>query len=364
MDYYKILGVTKNASPEEIKKAFYKLAHKYHPDKGGDAEKFKEINQAYQILSNKEKRAQYDRYGRIFEGTGAGTGNAGFQQRDFNFSNFDFSFGKENMEGLEDVLENIFGFGFSKRTREKKDIKAGEDILITITINLEETLEDQKKEMVVDKYITCSRCGGSGGEPNTKIKECFSCRGTGFVQEIKKSFLGVFTKRGVCPECKGEGNVPEKPCNVCQGEGRIKAKTTVKFTLPKGIDSNQIIKIKELGHAGRRGGKAGDLHVRVNLNPHPRFIRRGDDLYVKINITFSQAVLGDEIKIKTLDGEAILKIPAGTQTNKTFIISKKGISRFFSSGRGDLYVKVDVHIPQKISDNQKKILQELKREGL
>lgn len=362
MNYYKILGITKNASAEEIKKAFYKLAHKYHPDKGGDDKKFKEINEAYQVLSNKEKKAQYDKYGEAFEGT---TQGGGFQQGGFNFSNFDFSFQQENTEGFEDILENIFGFNFKGKPSEEKNIKTGKSRLIEISMDLKEVLEDQKKEIILDTYIACDRCRGGGGEPNTKIKECFACRGTGIVQEMKKSFLGVFTKQSICPECKGEGNIPEKLCNVCQGEGRIKAKNSAKFTIPKGIDSNQIIKIKGLGDAGRRGGKAGDLHIKIALNPHPHFTRKGDDLYHQINISFSQAALGDKIKIKNLDNSEIaLKIPAGVQSGKIFISPKKGIPHFFNFGRGNLYIKINIQTPQKISKNQKKALEELKKQGL
>ncbi len=360
IDYYKILGVAKNASIEEIKKAFYKLAHKYHPDKGGDEKKFKEINQAYQILSNKEKRAQYDKYGQVFEGAQ----HKGFQQAGFNFSNFDFSSQQEGMEGLEDILENIFGFNFREKAS-RKDTKTGQDILIKVNMNLKEVFKDQKKEIALNKYVLCLRCKGSGGEPNTKIKECFACRGTGIVQEMKKSFFGIFTKRSICPECKGEGNTPEKLCNVCQGQGRVKAKTIAKFTIPKGIDSGQIIKIKGLGDAGKRGGKAGDLHVKVVLNPDLSFIRKGDDLYHQVNISFSQAALGDKIKIKTLDDdEIIIKIPAGIQVGKTFIIPKKGVPHFFNFGRGNLYIKINIQVPQKISKNQKKALEELKKQGL
>ena len=208
-DYYKILGVPRNASQEEIKKAYYRLAHKYHPDKGGDEEKFKEINEAYRVLSDKEKRAQYDKYGRVFEETPSGAQTEGF---DFQWVwrkpgvDFDFDF-----EDLEEMVQEIFGFG---RPRKKKDLKRGKDIEIELEISLKETLKPLKKEVVLTKYIVCPRCQGSGAEPGTKIKECFSCRGTGRVHQIKETFFGSFTRYVVCPECKGEGYYPEHPCIV------------------------------------------------------------------------------------------------------------------------------------------------------
>jgi len=357
-DYYKILGVSRNASPGEIKKAYYKLAHKYHPDKGGDEKKFKEINQAYQILSDKEKRTQYDRFGRVFERT-PGKGAGGF---DFNWAwgrpgiDFEFGFGD-----LEEMMEEIFGSGFSPR----RDLKRGRDIRIDIEISLENTLKGKKKEITLQKNIVCSRCSGTGAEPGTKIKECFSCRGTGRVQQIKKTFFGSYTKYIICPECRGEGNLAEKPCNVCQGEGRIRGKEDIEIFVPAGVDSNQIIKIKGKGTAGRRGGKAGDLYVRIFIKPHPIFKRKRDDLYLKIPISFSQAALGDEIEIPTLEGKKILlKILSGIESGKILRISRKGIPHFGASGRGDLYVELVVKTPKKLTKKQKELLKKLKEEGI
>lgn len=357
-DYYQILGVNKNASPEEIKRAYYKLAHKYHPDKGdGDEKKFKEINEAYQVLSDKEKRTQYDRFGRVFEGV---PGGEGF---DFQWAwarpDIDFEFG---FEDLGEMVEEMFGFG---APRKRKDSKRGKDIEIDIEIPLEDTLRGKEKVITLYKYINCSRCQGTGAEPGTKIKECFSCRGTGEVQQIKKTFFGSFTRFTICPECKGEGYRPEKPCNVCQGEGRIKAEEDIKIFIPVGVDSNQVIKIDGKGEAGRRGGKSGDLYVRIFVKPHPAFERRGDDLYISIPISFSQAVLGDEIEVPTLEGKKILlKIPAGTESGKTLRISDKGISHFSGYGRGNLYVELIVKTPKKLTKKQKELLEHLKKEGL
>ncbi len=295
MDYYEILGITKSASQDEIKKAFHKLAHKYHPDKGGDEKKFKEINEAYQVLSNTEKRAQYDQYGKVFEGANANGGQGPFGGGDFNWA---WQNGAQNIdpEDLGDIFENLFNFGGARRTS-KKDIKKGKDIQIDIEIGLEETLKTINKKITLSKLVECHRCHGKGAEPGTKINECFACRGTGQVQQIKRTILGSYTSFATCPECKGEGTKPEKPCNVCRGEGRTKADEVIEVTIPAGIDNNQAIEIEGRGEAGKRGGKPGNLYARIYVKKHPIFQRKGDDLYVSRDITFSQAALGGEMEL-------------------------------------------------------------------
>ncbi|MDI6591403.1 MAG: molecular chaperone DnaJ [Patescibacteria group bacterium] len=354
-DYYQILGVSKDASSEEIKKAYYKLAHKYHPDRGGDEKKFKEINEAYQVLSDKEKRAQYDKFGRVFEGAEPG----------FDFSwawgrpgeEFDFDFGD-----LGEMVEEIFGFGAPRR---KRDLKKGKDIEIDLEIPLEDTLKGKEKEITLAKYVLCSRCQGTGAEPGTPINECFSCRGTGEVQQIKKTFFGSFTRYTTCPECGGEGYRPEKPCNVCKGEGRVRGEERIKIFIPAGVDTNQVIKIDGKGEAGRKGGRSGDLYVRIFVKPHSIFKRKGDDLYILAPISFSRAALGDEIEIPTLEGKKILlKVPAGTQSGKILRISGKGIPHFSGYGRGNLYVELIIKTPKKLTKKQKELLEKLKLEGI
>jgi molecular chaperone DnaJ len=365
-DYYQILGISRNASDKDIKQAFHRLAHKYHPDKGGDEKKFKEINEAYQILSNKDKKAQYDNFGRVFDDSQSGQGNSG-QGFDFNWfwnsqrnknqqAEFDF-------EDLGDIFGDFFSFG--NRGPQKKNIKRGRDIRIDIEVPLEETLEGSTKEISINKFVKCSRCDGKGAEPGTPLNECFSCRGTGQVQQVKRTFLGSFTHWTVCPECGGEGYKPKKPCNVCKGEGRIKENEKIKIVIPAGIDSNQMIKIRNKGEAGRKGGQAGDLYVRILVKEHPNFIRKGDDLYTYIEVTFSQASLGDEIKIETLEKEKLsLKIPEGMQSGKILKISNKGIPHFSGNGRGNLYIELIIKTPKKLSKKQKELLRELKEQGL
>lgn len=356
-NYYKILGISKKASREEIKKAYYKLAHKYHPDKGGgDGGKFKEINEAYQVLSDKEKRAQYDKFGRVFE-RGAGPGF------DFQWSwqrpDIDFEF---NLDDLGELFEEMFGFG---REQRKKDFKGGKSIKIDVEISLEDALTGKERKITLYKQIICSRCQGVGAEPGTKVVECFSCRGTGHVQEIKKTFFTSFTRHIVCPECDGEGYRPEKPCNVCKGQGRVKGQEDIKIWIPAGVDTNQIIKIEGKGDAGRKTGKAGDLYIRVLVKEHPVFKRRGDDLFILVPVSFSRAALGGEIGVPTLEGKKILlKVLAGIESGKILRISKKGIPHFSGYGRGNLYVELVVKTPTRLTKKQKELLEKLKEEGI
>ncbi len=357
-DYYQILGLSRDASHEEVKKAYYKLAHKYHPDKGGDEKKFKEISEAYQTLSNKDKRAQYDQFGRVFE-EGAGF-DSGFDFSSFSGrQNVDFEF---DFGDLSDLMEDFLGFGMG---RKKKDFKRGKDIEVEMEIPLEDVLSGKEKEIILDKFVSCSRCQGTGGEPGTKVKECFSCRGTGWVQQIRRTPLGSFAQNATCPECGGEGFKPEKPCNVCQGEGRIKKQERIKVFVPAGVDSNQIIKIEGQGEAGRRSGKAGDLYVRIFVRKHPVFKRKGDDLYSQESISFSQAALGGETEIMTLQGKKIfLRIPSGTESGKILKISGKGLTHFSGFGTGSMYVELVVRTPKKLTKKQKELLEELQEEGI
>ena len=354
-DYYQILGVSKDSSQEDIKKAYRKLAHKYHPDKGGDERKFKEINEAYQILSDKDKKGQYDRFGRVSEG--GAESNQGFDFGSFSNQGFDFDFGD-----LEEVMEDFFGFGGSKR---KKDVKKGRDFEIELVLPLEETLKGREKEISLEKFVVCSRCQGIGAEPGTQVKECFSCRGSGQVQQIKRTPLGSFTRITVCPECGGEGYKPEKTCNVCKGEGRIKKEEKIRIFVPGGVDTNQVIKIEGKGEAGKRGGKAGDLYIRIFIKQHPVFKRRGDDVYLWVPVSLTQAALGDEIEVFTLEGTSIiLKVPQGTESGKVLRISGKGIPHFSGYGRGNMYVELSVRVPKKLSRKQKELLEKLKEEGI
>ncbi len=357
MDYYQVLGLSKNANQEEIKKAYRKLAHQYHPDKGGDTEKFKQISEAYQVLSNSEKRDQYDKYGRVFEGQQGGGPSAGSGQG-FDFNGFDI-----NDFNLGDIFGDVFGFGGGRGKSKARN--KGDDIEIEIKLDLKDVLFGLKKSIFLGKMANCKRCNGTGGEPNTKVKECFTCRGEGEVQELRKTMFGQVARFVVCPECKGQGKIPEKPCNVCSGEGRVKEDQKIELNIPAGVDSGQVLKLEGAGDAGIRGEKAGDLYIKVLVKNHPVFQRKGDDLIAEKEITFSQAALGGDIDIKTLDEKNIsLKIPSGLQTGKVFKISGKGITHFGGWGKGNLYVKLVIKTPEKLNKKQKELLEQLKKEGV
>ncbi|MDO8265009.1 MAG: molecular chaperone DnaJ [Candidatus Parcubacteria bacterium] len=365
-NYYEVLGVQKNATKEEIKKAYYKLAHKHHPDKGGDENKFKEINEAYHILSDEKKRSQYDSFGQTFDGA-QGAGPEGF---DFGFGRGGFDsesikdrFGENfDFADLGDIFGDLFGGG-SRQARQ--NTKQGNDIEVELEISLEDTLVKQTKSLVLEKFATCSRCYGKGGEPGTSIKECFTCRGAGEVQQIQRTVFGSFTRITTCPECKGEGFKPEKPCNVCKGQGRIKEKETINVFIPAGIDTKQVLKVEGKGDAGRKAGKAGDLYIHIIIKRHPSFQRKGDDIYTKAQITFSQAALGDEIEIPTLGkSKILLNIPSGTEFGRVFRISGKGIPHFSGYGRGHMYVELEIKTPKKLTKEQKDLLEKLRKEGI
>jgi molecular chaperone DnaJ len=365
MDYYQILGVTRDASSDDIKKAYRKLAHKYHPDKGGDEKKFKEVNEAYQILSDSEKKAQYDKFGRVFEGGAGGEpGPGGFHWAwgtpgaDYEDGQGGFGF---DFQDVGDIFDEFFG-GHGER---RQDAKRGRDIEVELQIPLEATLAAKEEKISLSKLNVCSRCQGVGGEPGTKVNECVSCRGTGEVQQIKKTIFGSFTRVGLCPECSGEGFRPEKHCNVCKGEGRIKSDEEIRVTIPAGVDTNQILKVEGKGDAGRKKGKSGDLYLRIVVKRHPIFTRRGDDLQMSRPITFSQAALGEDIEVPTLEGTNVfLKVLAGTESKQVLRVKGKGIPHFASLGRGDMYVELNIQTPKKLSKQQKELLEQLKKEGI
>ena len=361
-DYYDILGVSKNASQDEIKKAFYKLAHKYHPDKGGDAEKFKEVNQAYQVLSDSEKRAQYDRFGTAFEGVGQGApGFEGFNWQNFNFNEpFGFNFG-ENFD-FGDIFSEFFG-GTPRPGRRTVNHNRGRDLEIKTEITLEEAANGVRKEIAFKTYVNCEHCHGKGYEPDSKLKTCTQCKGEGVIRETKRTILGNFTQIIECPKCHGRGKIPEKPCRVCGGDGRYYDNKTITIDIPQGIRNAETIKIKAEGEAGMLSGPNGDLYIKIFIKSHSVFERKADDLFMTVNITFPEAVLGLEKEIKTLDKkELVLKIPAGTDSGEIFRLRGKGIKHFNTVGFGDLYVTVKVKTPKNISRKAKELLEELKNE--
>lgn len=362
-DYYSILGVEKGASEEEIKKAYRKLAHQHHPDKqGGDEAKFKEINEAYQVLSDKQKRAQYDQFGSTFDGSGAG--GAGFGGFDFS----GFSNGGFNFEGdLGDIFGDIFGgagFGGSSKARKQR----GEDISVDFEISMEEAFVGIDREIKLYMSVPCSKCGGTGAESGSKVEKCKNCGGTGKVQKQRKTMFGVFMQTEVCQDCQGLGEKFEKACSKCGGDGRLKEEKEIKIKIPAGIAEGQTIRISGQGGAGFRsaGGhsSAGDLYVTVHIKKHSFFERKGDDVYYNLSINYSKAALGGSEDIPTLKGKIKLKIPSGIQSGKVIKIKGAGFPHLQGRGEGDLYVIVNVKVPENLSRAQKKIIEDLEKEGL
>lgn len=376
-DYYRILGVDKNASGEEIKKAYRKMAHQYHPDKtGGSGDRFKEINEAYQVLSSKEKRQQYDQFGRVFDGGaggaspnwggfdfGQGFPGAGFSSQGGPASGWDFNFGDGvNLGGdFGSIFEGIFeGLGVRKKRR---TVHSGSDLRLNLAITLEEVATGSQKELEYETLVKCQVCQGRGFDKDSSFKTCDACDGRGEVKETRQSFFGPFTRIKSCSHCFGEGKIPEKICKECRGRGRIKAKKLTRVNIQPGINDGQIIKITGAGEDGEKGASSGDLYLEVNVKLHHLFRRQGADLLYEKKISIPQAVLGAETEIPGLIGKPLLiKVPAGTESGKILRIKGKGLSYFGRFGSGDLLIKVDILIPKKVSSKAKKLLEELQEE--
>jgi len=364
-DYYKILGVDKSASDEDIKRAYRKLAHQHHPDKtGGDGGKFKEINEAYQILSDKERRRQYDQFGRVFDAGGAGPNWAGFDfGQGFSGSGWDFNFGEgANVGGdFGSIFEGIFeGLGVRKKRR---TVHSGSDLRLNLVITLEEAATGSQKELEYETLVKCQVCQGRGYDKGSAFKTCEVCDGRGEVKETRQSFFGPFTRIKSCPHCFGEGKIPEKICRECRGHGRVKAKKTTKVNIQAGINDGQIIRITGAGEDGEKGANSGDLYLEVNVKPHHLFKRQGADLIYEKKIAIPQAVLGAEVEVPALIGKPLLvKIPAGTESGKVLRVRGRGLPYFGRSGSGDVLIVVKIAIPAKVSSKAKKLLEELQGE--
>lgn len=349
-----MLGIQKGASEEEIKKAFRANAKKYHPDLNpGNKEaeaKFKEVNEAYEVLSDKEKRTRYDQYG--FAGVdpnyGAGAGGYGAYGGS--------PFGQDI--DLGDIFNSFFGGFGGRSTRNQNAPRRGSDTEVSVTITFEEAAKGCKKEVSYQNVETCTDCKGSGAAPGTALKSCPACGGSGQVTTQKRTPFGVVQTAQTCDRCRGKGKIIEKPCSKCSGTGRIRTKRTVTVTIPAGISQDQILNVGGHGNSGFNGGPAGDLHVYVNVKKHELFERKGDDVWCEIPITFSQAALGHEVIVPTLDGRVSYMVHEGTQPGDIFKLKGKGIPHLNSRGRGDQYVKVTIEVPKNLTAEQKKILKQ------
>ncbi|MDD5031594.1 MAG: molecular chaperone DnaJ [Patescibacteria group bacterium] len=362
-DYYNILGVSKTASQEEIKKVFRQKAHQYHPDKqGGDEAKFKEINEAYQVLGDEKKRAQYDQFGSAFEHGQAGGGFSGFDGfRDF--SGFANGF-NVNFEDLGDVfggLGDIFGFSARGGQGRRGGTRArrGNDIEVTLTIDFFEAVFGAEKEISLQKTVKCDKCGGNGAEPGAKIETCKSCKGSGRQIRMQRTIFGQVQTQVSCPDCNGEGKTFSEKCKKCGGRGIVREMTNLKVKIPAGIDEGESIRLSGQGEAGAKGASAGDLYLKIRVKPDKRFERDGYDIKSTSEIKFSQAALGDKIEVATVDGPVKLKIPEGTQSDTVFRLRDRGIIKLQGRGRGDHLVKVIVKTPTGLSRKQRKALEEL-----
>ncbi len=346
-DYYEVLGVQKGASEEEIKKAYRKAAHKYHPDKNqNDKEseaKFKEANEAYQVLSDSEKKAAYDRMGHAAfdQSAGYGGGAGGFQ-------------GGFDMGDLGDIFGNIFGGGFGGGRRSGP--RKGQDIEVQVRIEFKEAAFGVKKDISVRRQENCAVCSGTGAKPGTDVETCKKCSGSGQIRYQQQSIFGQMTSTKDCDACNGRGKTIKEPCRDCSGKGKVMKNATIPVNIPAGIDNNQAISVPGEGMPGEKGGPHGDLIVHILVNPHPIFKRNGSDVYCEVPITFVQAALGAEIEVPTIDGKVKITIPEGTQTARKFRLSDKGIPYLQRKGRGSEYITVNVEVPTKLSKEQKEIL--------
>ncbi|WP_244833289.1 molecular chaperone DnaJ [Clostridium sp. BJN0001] len=351
-DYYEVLGVDKNASDDEIKRAFRKLAVKYHPDRNQGnkeaEEKFKEVNEAYQVLSDKDKRAKYDQFGSAaFDGSGGFSGAGGFG----GFDGFD-------MGGFGDIFDSFFGGGGRTSSRRNGPVR-GSDVECTVRLTFEEAVFGAEKEISINRSENCDHCNGTGAEPGSSVKTCPKCHGTGQIRVQRQTPLGNFVSTSTCDECHGQGKVIEKPCSKCHGKGTVRKNRKIKINIPAGVDTGNIIPLKGQGEQGLRGGSAGDLYVKINVSPSSIFTRKGCDVYIDAHISFAKAVLGSEITVKTVDGNVKYTVPHGTQSGTLFRLKGKGIQRVNSTLRGDQYVRVIVDIPKTVNEAQKKALYDL-----
>lgn len=353
-DYYDILGIQKGASEEEIKKAFRTLAHKYHPDKkGGDEAKFKEVSEAYAVLSDKKKRAEYDTYGKTFSGGGQG-GFGGFD-----FSNFAGFQGFGGAQGVEFDLGDIFGefFGGGGGRRQKR----GRDISIDIEVPFKDAIFGTERRVLISKVSACTTCNGTGAKKGTKMKTCGTCNGKGQIHESRNTFFGSFTSARQCPTCHARGQMPESPCTTCGGAGVSRKEEEIQISVPAGAENGEMIRMPGRGEAAP-GVPAGDLYVKLHVRADKHFTRDGTNLVTSLSIKITDALLGGEFSLPTLDGDTTVTLPAGVSHGEFIRVRGKGVPA--GRSRGDLLVKVNIEFPKKLSKEARQLIEELRKEGL
>ena len=349
-DYYEVLGVSKGTSDADLKKAYRKLAKQYHPDvnpgdKAAEA-KFKEVNEAYEILSDPQKKARYDQYGH------AGVDPNGFGSAGAGFGDFDFG-------GIGDIFESFFGgSGFGRSSRSRSGPQKGADLKYSMEISFEEAAFGLERELTINRHESCGACSGTGAKAGTSPTTCSQCNGTGQVQYKQSTPFGQFVNVKTCDACRGEGKIITNPCPTCSGKGKVRKTVKINLNIPAGIDDGQTMSLRGEGDPGVKGGPAGDLFVTINVRPHSLFKRQGNDVVCEMPITFVQAALGSELEVPTLDGKVKYSMPEGTQTGTIFRLKGKGIPYLRGNGRGDQYVKVEIDVPKKLNEKQKTILRE------
>jgi molecular chaperone DnaJ len=360
-DYYKILGVEKSASQDEVKKAFLKLAHQYHPDKnGGKDDKFKEINEAYQVIGNAEKRKQFDQFGAAGPGGFGGGAQGGYG----GFGGFQNGGMNINMDDLGDLgemfggLGDIFGFGGGRSSR-KRGPQRGSDIEAGMTIDFMEAIFGVEKEVTLKKKVTCEKCHGTGAEPGAKVDTCTTCGGHGRVRRVQQTILGNIQTETACPNCEGVGKTVSQKCTACNGAGTVHDTIKFKVKIPAGVDNGGRIRIPGYGEAGEKGASAGDLYLEIRVKSSDKFERDDYDILTTKEINFSQAALGDKIEIETVYGPVELKIPEGTQSGTVFKLKNKGVSYQDGHTKGDHLVTVIIKTPKNLNKKQKEILKDL-----
>jgi molecular chaperone DnaJ len=357
-DYYSILGVQKNASKDEIKKAFRKLAHEHHPDKkGGNEAKFKEVNEAYSVLNDDTKRSQYDTFGSGFQGS---TGGAGFNPNDF--GGFDFSQFNQggSGNGVEFDLGDIFGDFFGGRQGRQQ--RRGRDISMDIEISFKESIFGVEREILLNKVATCDVCGGNGAKKGSSMDTCSVCNGKGKVHEVRRSIIGSFSTTRTCDNCHGTGKVPKEKCETCKGQGVLKRDQTIRVRIPAGIDDGEMVRLASQGESVTQG-TAGDLYIKVHVTKHSQLRKEGSNLVMSLKIKLTDAILGVQYPIKTLDGDIVLKIPEGISYREVLRVKGKGVPTS-SSRRGDLLVQITFDIPRKPNSEVKKLIEELRKKGV
>ena len=355
-DYYEVLGVDRNATKDDLKKAYRKLAMQYHPDRNPDnkeaEEKFKEAAEAYEILSDDDKKARYDRFGH--EGVrGSGFGSQGFSDINDIFSHFSDIFGGAS------IFDDFFGGGQRRaRSRGQRGV-AGSDLKVALKLTLEEIAEGTAKKIKIKKQVKCDECNGTGAEAGTSTKTCPVCQGTGEIKTISRSVFGQFVNITTCNNCNGEGSVVDTPCKKCLGDGRIQDDSFLSINVPAGVHEGSYMTMRNEGNAGKRGGPSGDVIVIFQEAPHEYFVREGDDIVFDLHVNFPDAALGSEVEIPTLNGKVVLKIDPGTQPGKLLKMRHKGIKHLNHAGSGDQIVRINVDVPKKLNSKEKELLKEL-----